>query len=134
MTDKAAYARWEASVREVERIARDRSLPLWERAQRVGTAYTGVALDGLRSNHRTDDQHASGERTSRSMSRRDITRVVRSRDGLFSIPLPLLSKGASLLVLPILDVLLAPVTGLVSSSLGSGLTAQAEGILARGNR
>mgnify|MGYP001825579764 FL=1 len=134
MTDKAAYARWEASVREVERIARDRSLPLWERAQRVGTAYTGVALDGLRSKHRTDDQHASGERTSRSMSRRDITRVVRSRDGLFSIPLPLLSKGASLLVLPILDVLLAPVTGLVSSSLGSGLTAQAEGILARGNR
>jgi hypothetical protein len=52
MTDKAAYTSWEASALEVERIARDRSLPLWQKAHRVGTAYTGVALDGLRSKHR----------------------------------------------------------------------------------
>ena len=52
MTDKAAYASWEASAREVERIAKDRSLPLWERAHRVGAAYTTVALEGLRSKHR----------------------------------------------------------------------------------
>jgi len=52
MTDKAAYASWEASAREVERIAKDRSLPLWEKAQRVGAAYTTVALEGLRPKHR----------------------------------------------------------------------------------
>ena len=52
MTDKAAYASWEASAREVERIAKDRSLPPWEKAHRVGTAYTTVALEGLRSKHR----------------------------------------------------------------------------------
>ena len=52
MTDKAAYASWEASAREVERIAKDRSLPLWEKAHRVGSAYTTVALEGLRSKHR----------------------------------------------------------------------------------
>ncbi|MGB5200580.1 MAG: hypothetical protein WBN68_20890 [Sedimenticolaceae bacterium] len=52
MTDKAAYASWEASAREVERIAKDPSLPLWEKARHVGTAYTTVALDGLRSKHR----------------------------------------------------------------------------------
>ena len=52
MPDKAAYASWEASAREVERIARDPSLPLWEKACQVGTAYTTIALDGLRSKHR----------------------------------------------------------------------------------
>jgi hypothetical protein len=52
MTDKAAYASWEASAREVERIAKDRSLPLWEKAHHVGAAYTTVALEGLRSKHR----------------------------------------------------------------------------------
>ena len=52
MADKAAYASWQASAREVERIARDRSLPLWEKAHRVGAAYTTVALEGLRSKHR----------------------------------------------------------------------------------
>ncbi len=52
MTDKAAYASWEASAREVERIARDPSLPLWEKARQVGTAYTSIPLDGLRSKHR----------------------------------------------------------------------------------
>ena len=52
MTDKAAYASWEASARQVERIAKDRSLPLWEKAHRVGAAYTTVALEGLRSKHR----------------------------------------------------------------------------------
>lgn len=52
MTEKAAYASWEASAREVERIAKDRSLPLWEKAHRVGVAYTKVALEGLRSKHR----------------------------------------------------------------------------------
>jgi hypothetical protein len=52
MADKAAYTSWEASAREVERIAKDRNLPLWEKARRVGDAYTSVALDGLRSKHR----------------------------------------------------------------------------------
>lgn len=52
MADKAAYASWEASAREVERIARDHSIPLWEKAHRVGTAYTTIALEGLRSKHR----------------------------------------------------------------------------------
>jgi hypothetical protein len=52
MTDKAAYASWEASAREVERIARDPSLPLWEKARQVGKAYTSIPLDGLRSKHR----------------------------------------------------------------------------------
>ena len=52
MAEKSAYASWEASAREVERIARDRSLPLWEKAHRVGTAYTTLELEGLRSKHR----------------------------------------------------------------------------------
>lgn len=52
MADRAAYASWEAGAREVERIARNRSLPLWEKAHRVGGAYATVALEGLRSKHR----------------------------------------------------------------------------------
>lgn len=52
MADKAAYASWEASAKEVERIARDPALPLWKKAHQVGAAYTTVALDGLRSKHR----------------------------------------------------------------------------------
>lgn len=52
MSDKAAYASWEASACEVERIAKDHSLPLWEKAHRVGVTYTTVALEGLRSKHR----------------------------------------------------------------------------------
>lgn len=32
MADKAAYASWEASALEVERIARDRTIPLWQKA------------------------------------------------------------------------------------------------------
>ena len=52
MTDKAAYASWEASAREVEQIAKDPSLALWEKARQVGTAYTSIPLDGLRSKHR----------------------------------------------------------------------------------
>lgn len=52
MADKAAYASWEASAREAERIARDPSLPLWEKARQVGAAYTSIPLDGLRSKHR----------------------------------------------------------------------------------
>lgn len=52
MADKAAYASWEACAQEVERIARDRSLPLWEKAHRVGTTYTTIELSGLRSKHR----------------------------------------------------------------------------------
>jgi len=52
MIDEAAYTSWEASAREVKRITKDPSLPLWEKAHRVGEAYTTVALDGLRSKHR----------------------------------------------------------------------------------
>ena len=52
VTDKAAYASWQASAREVERIAADRAIPLWQKAQLVGAAYTTVALEGLRSKHR----------------------------------------------------------------------------------
>jgi hypothetical protein len=52
MTDKAAYASWEASARDVERIAKDPNLPLWEKAHQVGKAYTSIPLDGLRSKHR----------------------------------------------------------------------------------
>jgi hypothetical protein len=52
MADKAAYASWEASALEVERIVRDISLPLWEKARLVGAAYTSIPLDGLRSKHR----------------------------------------------------------------------------------
>ena len=52
MADKAAYASWQASAREVERIATDRTSPLWQKAQLVGAAYTTVPLEGLRSKHR----------------------------------------------------------------------------------
>ncbi len=52
MADKAAYASWHASDQEVERIARDHSIPLWQKAHLVGAAYTTVALEGLRSKHR----------------------------------------------------------------------------------
>lgn len=52
MADEAAYASWEASALEVERIARDRTIPLWQKAQRVGAAYATVELEGLRSKHR----------------------------------------------------------------------------------
>ncbi|EED31186.1 hypothetical protein NOR53_2691 [gamma proteobacterium NOR5-3] len=52
MAEKSAYASWEACAREVERIARDRSLALWEKALRVGTAYATIESEGLRSKHR----------------------------------------------------------------------------------
>ena len=52
MTDKAAYANWEACAHEVERIVSDRSLHLWEKAHQVGVAYTTLPLEGLRSKHR----------------------------------------------------------------------------------
>jgi hypothetical protein len=52
MSDADAYAGWEACAKEVERIARDRNVPLWEKAHRVGTAYTTIDLGGLRSKHR----------------------------------------------------------------------------------
>lgn len=52
MADKAAYASWEASAQEVERIAKDPGLMLWQKAHQVGAAYTTLALDGLRSKHR----------------------------------------------------------------------------------
>ena len=52
MADKDAYASWHASAREVERIAKNPSLPLWQKAHLVGAAYTTVALEGLRSKHR----------------------------------------------------------------------------------
>lgn len=52
MADKDAYASWYASAQEVERIAKDRAIPLWQKARLVGAAYTTVALEGLRSKHR----------------------------------------------------------------------------------
>jgi hypothetical protein len=52
MADKGAYASWHASAQEVERIAADRSIPLWQKAHLVGAAYTTVVLEGLRTKHR----------------------------------------------------------------------------------
>ena len=52
MTDRDAYESWQASAEEVERIAKDRAIPLWQKAHLVGAAYTTVVLEGLRSKHR----------------------------------------------------------------------------------
>ncbi|QIB67310.1 hypothetical protein [Kineobactrum salinum] len=52
MAEKDAYASWQSSAQEVERIAKDRSLPSWQKAHLVGAAYTTVVLDSLRSKHR----------------------------------------------------------------------------------
>jgi hypothetical protein len=52
MADKDAYASWQAAAQDVERIAADRSLPLWQKAHLVGAPYTTIALEGLQSKHR----------------------------------------------------------------------------------
>lgn len=52
MADKKACRQWRASAEQVEVIFSDRTLALWQKAYRVGGAYVGLALDGLRSKHR----------------------------------------------------------------------------------
>ena len=52
VADKKAYQHWRESTEQVETIIADRSLPLWQKAHRVGGAYAGLALDGLKSKHR----------------------------------------------------------------------------------
>ncbi len=52
MADKQAYQHWRESAEQVEAIVADRSLPLWQKAHRVGGAYAGLALEGLKSKHR----------------------------------------------------------------------------------
>jgi hypothetical protein len=52
VADKKAYQQWRESAEQVEKIIAERGLPLWQKAHRVGGAYTGLALDGLRSKHR----------------------------------------------------------------------------------
>lgn len=52
MADKKAYQQWRESTEQVEAIVADRTLALWQKAHRVGGAYAGLALDGLRSKHR----------------------------------------------------------------------------------
>jgi hypothetical protein len=52
VADKEAYQQWQESAEKVGAIIADRTLPLWQKVQRVGDAYSGLALDGLRSKHR----------------------------------------------------------------------------------
>lgn len=52
MAEKTAYASWRESAAEVERIATDRSIPLWRKARLVGIPYTRIELEGLQSKHR----------------------------------------------------------------------------------
>jgi len=52
VADKKAYQHWRESAEQVETIIAERSLPLWQKAHRVGGAYAGLALDGLKSKHR----------------------------------------------------------------------------------
>ena len=52
MADKKAYQQWRESAEQVEAIAAERSVPLWQKAHRVGGAYAGLALDGLKPKHR----------------------------------------------------------------------------------
>lgn len=52
VADKNAYQQWWESAEQVEKIVADRALPLWQKAHRVGGAYAGLALDGLKSKHR----------------------------------------------------------------------------------
>lgn len=52
MADKQAYQHWRESAEQVEVIVANHSLPLWQKAHRVGGAYAGLALEGLKSKHR----------------------------------------------------------------------------------
>lgn len=52
MADKKAYQQWRESAAQVEAIIADRTVALWQKAHRVGGAYMGLALDGLKSKHR----------------------------------------------------------------------------------
>ena len=61
MAKQDAYASWHACAQEVERIARSRSIPLWQKAYRVGAAYSAIELDGLRSKHRHKIFHCLAE-------------------------------------------------------------------------
>jgi hypothetical protein len=52
MADKKAYQQWRESARQAEAIISDSSLSLCQKAHQAGGAYTGLALDGLKSKHR----------------------------------------------------------------------------------
>lgn len=52
MADRQAYQQWRESAEKVEIIVADRSLALWQKAHLVGGAYSGLALEGLKSKHR----------------------------------------------------------------------------------
>jgi hypothetical protein len=52
VADKKAYQQWHESAEQVEAIIADRTLVLWQKVHRVGGAYAGLALDGLKSKHR----------------------------------------------------------------------------------
>jgi hypothetical protein len=52
LADKKVYQQWRESAEQVETIIAERSLPFWQKAHRVGGAYAGLALDGLKSKHR----------------------------------------------------------------------------------
>lgn len=52
MVDKKVYQDWKDSAAKVSAIARNKSLPLWEKGHLVGGAYAGLALEGLQSKHR----------------------------------------------------------------------------------
>ena len=52
MADRAAYQQWLEGAEKAKAIAADDTLELWQKAHRVGEAYGGLALEGLRSKHR----------------------------------------------------------------------------------
>ena len=43
---------WQRRAEKVHRLCQDRTVPLWQRAHRVGQAFDDVELDGLQSKHR----------------------------------------------------------------------------------
>jgi hypothetical protein len=52
MANKKAYQEWEEAAVKVTEIARDKTIPLWQRSHLVSNPYTEIALEDLQSKHR----------------------------------------------------------------------------------
>lgn len=52
MVTQRQRADWQQRAEQVKALCDDPSIPLWEKAHRVGAAYQDVQLDGLKSKHR----------------------------------------------------------------------------------
>jgi hypothetical protein len=61
MSNKKVYQDWKEAAVKVIEIARDKTIPLWQKAHLVSNPYTEIALEELQSKHRRKILSVFGE-------------------------------------------------------------------------